>query len=151
MHSASASGSGVVSVWYRVANNDAPGAGYTWTFSGATPYAAGGMLSYRGVAAAPFEDGFCTIQGNSATPSLCSFANSFAGDIYLGFFATENTNLVLPADLSPLVVNQYARGSHFGMASGAKTVASPGVIPADNASMVSGGWASIALALKPAN
>ncbi len=151
LHSATASGSGVETVWYRVAASDAPGAGYTWTFGGSTSYAAGGMVAYRGVASAPFEDGFCTTQGNSATPSLCSFANSVAGDLYLGFFATENTGLVLPGDLTALVVNQYARGSHFGVASAAKSLGAPGVIAADNASMASGGWASVAFALKPAN
>ncbi len=49
LHTATASGSGVESVWYRFASNDTPGAGYTWTFTGATPYEAGGMLAYRRV------------------------------------------------------------------------------------------------------
>ncbi len=147
LHSATAANSGVEAIWYRFANAEVPGSTYTWTFSGSTPYAAGGMLAYRGVAAS-FEDGFCTSQGRSAAPTLCALSTTQAGDTYLGFFATENINLVLPADLTGLVVNQYVNGSHFGVATGSKQLGAAGLIPADVAAMSSGGWASVAIALK---
>ena len=151
LHSVTAGGSGVEAVWYRFAGNDAPGSSYTWTFGGATPYEAGGMLIYRGADPAAFQDGFCTTQGSSSAPSLFSFTTNFSNDTYLGFFATENTNLILPADVSGLVVNQYVRGSHFGVASAAKSLGSAGVIPSDSGSMNGGGWATIAVALKGLN
>ncbi len=149
--SSTASGSGVESVWYRFANNDAPGTVYNWTFNGSTPYEAGGMLAYRGVDAATLEDGSCNNQGKSTTPGLCAFSTAFGGDLYLGFFATENTNLVLPGDLNGLALNQYLSGSHFGVAVGSKTLSGPGAVPADIGSMNSGGWATVAFALKALN
>ncbi len=151
LHSATSSGSGVETVWYRFANGDTPGAQFTWTFGGSGPFAAGGMLAYRGVASGSFEDGFCTNQGSSGTPTLCAFSTTQANDLYLGFFATENTNLVLPADLTGLAINQYVSGSHFGAAAGSKALAAPGQQPADFASMNSGGWATVAFAIKPSS
>ncbi len=148
LQSATSSGSGVETVWYRFANNDVGGSSYNWTFGGSGPYAAGGMLAYRGVSTVSFEDGFCTNQGRSTTPGLCSFSTAAGSDLYLGFYATENTNLVLPADLSAVVLRQYLNGSYFGVAAATKTLASAGVVAADVGSMNSGGWATIALALR---
>ncbi len=122
LHTAAANGSGVETVWYRFASGDAPGNSYTWTFTGAGPYEAGGMLAYRGVAAAPFEDGFCTTQARSSTPTLCSFSTATDNDTYVGFYATENTNLVLPSDLSSIVLKQYLNGSYFGVAAASKSL-----------------------------
>jgi len=148
LQSATSSGSGVETVWYRFADNDSPGSTYTWTFGGATPYEAGGMLAYRGVDPSTPQDGACINSGHSAAPSLCSFTTSFSPDMYVGFFATENTNLVLPGDLGTQALNQYLNGSHFGVAAGSKSLNSAGTIPADLGSMNSGGWATIAIALK---
>ena len=150
LQSATSSGSGVETVWYRFANNDIPGSIYTWSFAKAVPYEAGGMLAYRGVDPSTPEDGFCTNSGHSAVPSLCSFMTNFTPDRYVGFFATENTNLVLPGDLSTLVVNQYVNGSHFGVAAASKALSSAGLVPADVGSMNNGGWATVAIALKAA-
>src|ERR1019366_2223719 len=100
---------------------------------------------------AALEDGFCTNQGSSTTPTLCSFTTNFSNDMYVGFFSTENTNLVLPADLTGLVVNQYLAGSNFGVAAGDKHLGSAGTVPADVGSMNNGGWATVALALKALN
>ena len=148
MRSATSSGSGVETVWYRFANNDSPGSTYTWTFGGAAPYEAGGMVAYRGVDPSTPQDGACTNSGRSAAPSLCSFTTSFTPDRYVGFFATENANLVLPGDLSAQALNQYVNGSHFGVAAASKPLNSAGMVPADVGSMNSGGWATIAIALK---
>ncbi len=148
LHSSVANGSGVEKVWYRFASNEVPGSTYTWSFVGATPYEAGGVLAFRGVDPSPFEDGSCLNQGNTTTPTLCAFSNNFTPDLYLGFFATENTGLVLPSNLAGLVVNQYVRGAHFGVAAASMSLDSIGSIPAQTGSMVSGGWATVALALK---
>ena len=150
LHTATAAASGTVSVWYRYANNDIPGSTYTWTFSGARPYEAGGIVAYRGAAPAAFEDGFCTNHGHSTAPTLCSFTVNFSNDLYVGFFSTENINLVLPVDLTGQLANQYLNGSHFGVAAASKSLGAPGVIPAEVASMNNGGWATIAFAIKPA-
>ena len=149
--SAASGGSGVETVWYRFAtSSDTPGSSYTWSFAG-SPFAAGGMLDYRGVDPSALPDGFCTNAGNSATPTLCSFATRYSNDIYVGFFATENTNLVLPSDLTGLAINQYANGLIFGVAAASKSLGGAGNVPTDVASMNSGGWATIALALKALN
>jgi hypothetical protein len=150
LHSAASSTSGVETVWYRYANNDVPGTAYTWSFTG-TPYAAGGMVAFRGVDPASPEDGFCTNQGKSTTPSLCSFTTAFSNDMYVGFFATENTNLVPPGDLTGLVIRQYLPGSYFGAAAASKSLGSAGALPADIGSMNNGGWETVAVALKAQN
>lgn len=90
----------------------------------------------------------CLNQGRSGNPSLCSFTTSNNNDRYVGFYATENTGLVLPGDLTAQVLTQYAGGSFFGVAAGDKTLASAGSIPADVGSMHSGGWGTIAIALR---
>jgi hypothetical protein len=71
--------------------------------------------------------------------------------MYVGFIATENTNLVLPGDLTGLVVDQYLSGSYFGVAAADKSLGSAGTVPADVGSMNSGGWATVAIALKALN
>ena len=149
LQTATSTNSGVETIWYRFANNDPPGKTYSWSFRGPGPYAAGGMLAFRGVAASGFADGFCINQGHNSTPALCSFTTTSSNDTYVGFFATENTNLVLPADLSAMVVQQYLAGSYFGVVAGAKSLGPAGVVPADVGSMNNGGWATIAVALKP--
>ena len=108
------------------------------------------MLAYRGVAAS-FEDAFCTNQGNNTAPTLCALGTNFNGDQYVGFYSTENTNLVLPGDLTARVLNQYVNGSHFGVAAADKSLGSSGAVPADVGSMNSGGWATIAIAIKSLN
>ncbi len=148
LHTSTALGSGVESVWYRFASNDVAGAAYTWTFTG-TPYEAGGMLAYRGANPGTFEDGLCLNEGKSSTPNLCSFTTGNAGDTYVAFFATENTNLALPGDLTARVTNQYASGSHFGVAAANKNLGAAGFISTDTGSMNSGGWATVAFAIKP--
>ena len=148
LHTASASGSGAETVWYRFVHGDAPGSIYTWSFAGPGPYESGGMVAYRSVASTTFEDGFCTNQGQSATPSLCSFQTTSSGDLYVGFFATANTNLVLPADLSRQLVNQYLAGSYFGVGAAHKSLGGAGTVPAEVGSMNNGGWATVAIALK---
>ena len=149
LHTATSTNSGVETVWYRFANNDAPGKTYAWSFGGSGPYAAGGMLAYRGVISSGFEDGFCINQGHNSTPTLCSFTTTSSNDSYVSFFATENANLVLPADLNGLVVQQYLNGQYFGVAAAAKSLGLAGVVSADAGSMNNGGWATIAFALKP--
>jgi len=151
LSSSTASGSGVETVWYRFASNDAPGASYRWAFSGATPYEAGGMLAYRGVDPATFQDGVCDNHGYSSSPTLCSFTNGNSPDLYVGFFAPENTALSLPADLNRKAMIQYVYGAYFGAAAGDKTLASPGTVPADVGGMSSGGWATVAVALRALN
>ncbi len=148
LHTAAANGSGRETAWYRFASNDAPGSSYTWATTG-TPYEAGGMLSLRGVDPNDLEDGFCTNSGNSNSPTLCSFSTSNPNDMYVGLFATEATGLSMPASLTAGVLNQYAAGSHFGLGAGSMVLNSDGTIPSQSASMNSGGWASIAFALKP--
>ena len=151
LQSASSSGSGTESLWYHFATSaDTPGTPYTWTFGG-LPYQSGGMLAFHGIDTAAPQDGFCLNRGSSSAPSLCSFSTSYSNDIYLGFFSTENIALILPGDLTPSVVNQYANGSWFGSAAGSKSLGTAGIVPADAGSMSSGGWATVALALKRAN
>jgi hypothetical protein len=151
LNSATKNGSGAETVWYRFANNDVPGSTYIWSFSGATPYEAGGVTAYRGVDPSALEDNFCTNQGSSSQPALCSFATTHSGDLYVGFFSTENTGLVLPADLTSRVLNQYSPGINFGVAEGDKALGSAGTIAADTGSMNSAGWATVAVALKALN
>ncbi len=148
LQSSKSSSSGVATVWYRFANNDTPGGTYSWSFNG-NAYEAGGVLAYRGVDPSVVPDGFCTNQGSSTTPSLCSFTTGFSNDRYVGFYTTENTNLVLPADLNGRVVTQYLNGSYFGAAAADKTLGSAGTVPADVGSMSSGGWETVAIGLKP--
>jgi len=149
LQSATSSGSGVEAVWYRFAgSSDVPGTAYNWSFSGSTAYEAGGMLAYRSVDPSAPQDGFCTNSGHSTAPSLCSFTTNFSSDMYVGFFATENTNLVLPADLTGLVVNQYLSGSYFGVAAANKSLGSAGTVSADVGSMNSGGWQPLRLRSK---
>jgi hypothetical protein len=151
LQSSTLTGSGVETVWYRFAtSSDTPGTTYGWSFGGNTPYEAGGMLDYRGVAPA-VEDGSCTNSGSGTTPSWCSFTTAYSNDMYVGFIATENTNLVLPGDLTGRVVTQYLNGSYFGAVTADKTLGSAGTVPADVGSMNSGGWATVAIALKAAN
>jgi hypothetical protein len=151
LQSSTLTGSGVETVWYRFAtSSDTPGTTYGWSFGGNTPYEAGGMLDYRGVAPA-VEDGSCTNSGKSTAPSWCSFTTAYSNDMYVGFIATENTNLVLPGDLTGRVVTQYLNGSYFGAVTADKTLGSAGTVPADVGSMNSGGWATVAIALKAAN
>jgi len=145
-------GSGVITVWYRFATGaDTPGTVYVWSFSGPGPFTSGGMLAYRGVTAPPFEDGTaCLDSGNNGNPTLCSITTSASSDVYVGFFTTENTGLVLPPDLTPRVVQQYVRGSFFGTAVGDKALGAPGMIAPDTGTMNSGGWETIVFALTPA-
>jgi hypothetical protein len=151
LQTSTSTGSGVETVWYRFAtSSDTPGTTYDWSFGGNTPYEAGGMLDYRGVAPA-VEDGSCTNSGKSTAPSWCSFTTAYSNDMYVGFIATENTNLVLPGDLTGRVVTQYLNGSYFGAVTADKTLGSAGTVPADVGSMNSGGWATVAIALKAAN
>jgi hypothetical protein len=149
LQTSTASNSGVETVWYRFAtSSDTPGTTYGWSFGGNTPYEAGGMLDYRGVAPA-VEDGSCTNSGSSTAPSWCSFTTTYSNDRYVGFIATQNTNLVLPGDLTGLVIGQYLNGAYFGVAAADKSLGSAGAVPADVGSMNSGGWATVAIALKP--
>jgi hypothetical protein len=151
LQSATSTGSGVETVWYRFAtSSDVPGSTYSWSFSGDTPYEAGGMLDYRGVAPG-VEDGSCTNSGSSTAPSWCSFTTTYSNDMYVGFIATENTNLILPSDLTGLVLDQYLNGAYFGVAAADKSLGAAGTVPADVGSMNSGGWATVAIALKPLN
>ena len=143
--------SGTEAVWYRIANNDMPGSVYTWSFSGAGPYDSGGMLAYRGVDPAQVEDGNCEMTGHSTTPTLCSFSTAFNNDEYVGLFATENTGFTFPGDLTEEVLLQYTNGQYFGSAAGDKTLGASGPTGIDAGGMNNGGWASIALALKPLN
>jgi hypothetical protein len=147
LQSETSTGSGVETVWYRFATgSDTPGTTYPWSFSGSTtPFEAGGMLAYRGVDPSVVPDGSCINQGSSAAPNLCSFTTTYGGDRYIGFFATGNTNLVLPGDLNGLVLDQYLSGSNFGVAAADKTLASAETVPADTGSMTSGGWATVAI------
>ena len=147
LHTVTSNGSGTEAVWYRFASNDTPGSNRTWTFTGSGPYAAGGMIALRGTAAS-FEDGFCTTNGNNASPTLCGFSTTHANDLYLGFYSTEKTGLALPGDLTSIVLSQYVNGSHFGVAAARKSLGAPGTVPADIGSMVRGGWATIAIAVK---
>jgi hypothetical protein len=103
------------------------------------------MLAYRNVDAVTPFDGSCDNSGHSASPSLCSFTTSFAPDVYLGFYATENTGLTMPGDMNALVLKQYLNGAYFGVAAASKSLASPGVVPADVGSMNSAGWATVAV------
>ena len=148
LSSSMANGSGVETVWYRFANNDAPGSSYSWSFSGSTPYQAGAMLAYRGADSATLQDGYCNNQGYGTLPTLCSFTTANSPDLYVGFFATENTNLTLPSDLSGRVVMQYSNGINFGAAAADKILPSPEMVPADSGSMNSAGWATVAVGLK---
>ncbi len=148
VQTAASSGSGAATVWYRFANNDTPGSSYTWGFGSTTPYAAGGMLAYRGVDSANFEDGFCTDAGNSNVPNLCSFSTATDHGMYVGFVSAENTALTLPSDVSTIAVNQYAAGSHFGVAAGGRALGIAQTIPDDFGSMNSGGWASVVFGLR---
>jgi Right handed beta helix region len=148
---ATESGSGVEAVWYRFAGNDAPGSTYTWSFAGAKPYESGGMLVYRGVDSSALEDNYCTNQGRGTAPTLCSYTAADSGDTYVGFFAVENTNLNLPADLSARVLSQYSPGINFGVATADKTLGSAGTVAPETASMNSAGWATVAVALKALN
>ena len=107
------------------------------------------MFALRGVATASFEDGFCTGQGHSPTPTLCSFDTDFSNDVYMGFFSTENINLMTPASLEPLLITQYLAGSNFGVATLAKPLGTPGLILPEVATMKDGGWAGIAFAVRP--
>jgi len=143
--------SGVETVWYKFATGtDTPGTTYTWTFNGTgTPYESGGMLAYRGVALS-VVDSAAELQGSNGTPTLGSFMTTNDNDIYVGFFATENTGLNLPGDLHQEVLQQYVNGSYFGSAAGDKQLGAHGVVPADSGTMNSGGWETIAIALTPA-
>ena len=151
LHTAVSSSSSALSVWYRFASNDSPGKQYDWRFTGSGPFEAGGIFALRGVASTSFEDGFCTSQGNSTTPTLCPFITSFSSDVYMGFFATENTNLMTPADLQQLLVTQYLAKSNFGLAVLAKPLVFHGTVPAEMATMNPGGWAGIAFAVRPSS
>ncbi len=149
MNSAVRTGDGVISVWYRFANNEASGSIYKWSFSGSTPYEAGGMLVYRGVDPAAPEDGFCGNSGSSTAPTLCSFTTAHSGDTYVGFFTAANQGFVLPSDLTGRIpVRQYSNGVNYGAAAGDKTLVAAGTVPADPAAMNVGGWTTLALALK---
>jgi hypothetical protein len=151
LQTATSNGSGVEAVWYRFATSaDSPGTTYSWSFGG-TAYQSGGMLSFRGIDPSALQDGFCINQGNGTAPNLCSFTTSFSNDVYVGFFATENINLSLPGDLSELMLDQYANGSYFGAAAATKSLGAAGIVPADFGSMNSGGWATVAVALKLAS
>ncbi len=108
------------------------------------------MLDYRGVDPA-VEDGSCTNSGNGSAPSWCSFTTAFGNDMYVGFIATENTNLVLPGNLIGQVVDQYLNGSYFGVVTADKSLGTAGAVPADVGSMNSGGWETVAIGLKAAN
>jgi hypothetical protein len=121
-------------------------------FSGPAPYEAGGMLAYRNVASIsmmPDVDGSCLDQGNNGSPTLCSFSNTTANDVYVGFYCTENTGLVLPGDVTTRVIQQYVNGEYFGVAAVDKQLPSAGLNGADTGSMNSGGWETILFALKP--
>src|SRR5262249_27082731 len=70
LHTSSQAGSGVEQVWYRYVSGDVAGQNYTWTFTGATAYEAGGIVAYHNAAPVSFEDGFCLNHGRSTAPSL---------------------------------------------------------------------------------
>jgi hypothetical protein len=140
--------SGIETVWYRYALGDAPGETLNWTFSGGGPYASGGMLAYRGVAAVSAVDGDCLDSGSNGSPTLCSISNSSNNDMYVGFYCTENTSLALPGDLTARVVQQYVNGAYFGSAAADKSLGAAGVVPADTGSMTSGGWETVVFALR---
>jgi hypothetical protein len=142
-----ASATAAESVWYRFANNDIPGSTYTWSFSGSS-YASGSVVAYRGVDPS-VEDGFCTSQGSSTKPTLCSFTTNFSNDEYVGLVSAGSSNLTLPSDLTTRQLVPFLSGTHFGAGAADKTLTAPGVVAADSASMSNGTWASIALALKP--
>jgi hypothetical protein len=152
LHSSVSPGSGVETVWYKFAGaSDVPGTTYTWAFTGQGPYAAGGMLAYRGVDPATPFDGSCLNDGSSASPNWCSFSTAYSNDEYVALIATENTNLMFPGDLTSEVLEQYFNGQYFGVGAAEKTLGAAGVVAADTGSMNSGGWATIAMALKPAS
>jgi hypothetical protein len=152
LYSEPTSSSGVETVWYKFATAGDIGANYNWMFSGPAPYEAGGMLAYRNVASIsmmPDVDGSCLDQGNNGSPTLCSFSNTTANDVYVGFYCTQNSGLVLPGDVTTRVIQQYVNGSYFGVAAVEKQLGSPGVVPADVGSMTSGGWETVVFALTP--
>jgi hypothetical protein len=149
LYSEPSSSSGVETVWYRYASGDTPGSIYDWSITGPGPYESGGIVAYRGVASVSAEDGFCLDSGSNASPTLCSFSNTTANDIYVGFYCTENINLTPPADVTTRVIQQYLNGEYFGVAAVDKQLPSAGLNGADTGSMNSGGWETILFALKP--
>jgi len=147
LQSSASSNSGIETVWYRFANGDAPGASYTWSFSG-TAYESGGMLAYRGVTSVSTEDGSCLASGYNGSPTLCSISDTSNNDTYVGFYCTENTGLALPGDLTRRILQQYVNGWYFGSAVGDKSLGAAGIVPADTGSMNSGGWETVVFALR---
>jgi CSLREA domain-containing protein len=147
--SATHAGSQVVAVWFRIAHNDAPGATYTWSFSGGTPDASGGVLAYRNVG---LEDGVCANQGSSAAPTLCSITTKHSGDRYLGFFSLAASNFSLPTDLTARApVTQFTPSVNYGSAAADKALGAAGSAPGDPGSMTSGGWAALAVTVRASN
>jgi hypothetical protein len=137
-------------VWYRFANNDAPGSTYRWTFGSPTPDEAGAMVAYRGVDPS-VEDGSCTNSSNlSSTATLCSFTTSFNNDEYIGFFSS-NVTLQLPHNLNAMVLVQNYSNTHYATGVADKALGGAGTVPADSTSVSDGSWATIALALKAMN
>ncbi len=149
LHSEPSGSSGVETVWYRYASGDTPGSLYDWSIAGSGPYVSGGIVAYRGVASVSAEDGNCLDSGSNGSPTLCSFSNTTAGDIYVGFYCTENTGLTPPGDLTTRVLQQYVNGSYFGSAAVDKALPSAGVNNADIGAMNPGGWETVVFALKP--
>jgi len=137
-------------VWYRFANNDTPGASYTWRFGGSSPYESAAMVAYRGVDPS-VQDGFCTSQGSSTTPALCSFTTNSSNDQYVGFISAGSTNLAMPADLNSRALVPFVASTRFGDGVADKALGAPGTVAVDVASMGNGTWAAVALALKPSN
>jgi hypothetical protein len=107
------------------------------------------MLAYRGVDPSNPFDGSCLNEGSSSSPNWCSFSTAYGNDEYVALIATENTGLAFPGDLTIEVLEQYLNGYYFGVGAAEKTLGTAGVVPADIGSMNSGGWATIAMALKP--
>ena len=114
-------GSGVETVWYKFAGaSDTGGKTYTWAFTGPGPYAAGGMLAYRGVDPSNPFDGSCLNEGSSSSPNWCSFSTAYGNDEYVALIATENTGLAFPGDLTIEVLEQYLNGYYFGVGAAEK-------------------------------
>jgi hypothetical protein len=147
------SGSVEIAAWYRIATAaDNEHTQYVWTFNSTTPFESGAMLDYRGVDPSTPIDADSTDSGSSPTPTLASLNTNHAGDMYVGLFGTGADDFALPADLSSSVApTPWANKVTFGQASGDKLLGASGTVGADSGTMSSGGWATIALALKAAN
>ena len=139
------------SVWYHIADHEPDG--YTWHW-GTTADAAGGMTAWRGVDTAnPFDVTAATANGTGANATAPSITTVTAFSELISVFGGGDANsqeFTAPNDEDGevSVIGGPVSGTWFAHLVAAKLQREPGATSPEVASVTSGDWTAISIALK---